>query len=242
MASEWVAAGERAWQSREPYWGIWGIPEKELCMLPDDMTGLKAIELGCGTGYVSAWMQRRGARVTAIDNSSRQLATASRLAVEHRQAIELIHGDAEQVPCPDGHFDFALSEYGAAIWCDPHRWIPEAHRLLKPGGRLVFLGNSPLAMICMPENGDICDTRLHRSYFDLGRMDWQEVEIDPGGIEFNLSFSAWLRLFRETGFDVLDYLEIRAPATAPDETRFCMPRSWAREWPSEQVWKLVKRN
>jgi len=34
-----------------------------------------------------------------------------------------------------------ISEYGASIWCDPYRWIPEASRLLRPGGDLVFLVN-----------------------------------------------------------------------------------------------------
>lgn len=34
-----------------------------------------------------------------------------------------------------------ISEYGAAIWSDPHRWIPEAARVLRPGGQLAFLGN-----------------------------------------------------------------------------------------------------
>ena len=66
--------------------------------MPADMTGLTAIELGCGTGYVSAWMTRRGATVTAIDNSERQLETARRLAAEHGLQITWLHGNAEQVP------------------------------------------------------------------------------------------------------------------------------------------------
>jgi len=79
MAHDWVAMGERAWAREEPAWGEWGVPESELEMLPDDMSGMRAIELGCGTAYVSAWMTRRGARVVAIDNSAAQLATARRL-------------------------------------------------------------------------------------------------------------------------------------------------------------------
>jgi len=67
-AHEWVSAGERSWAITYPVWGIWGVPESELGMLPEDMSGLDAVELGCGTGYVSSWMARRGARVTGIDN------------------------------------------------------------------------------------------------------------------------------------------------------------------------------
>ena len=74
MAHEWVASGERAWASDDPSWGIWSVPESELEMLPAHMTGLDAIEMGCGTAYVSGWMARRGATVTGIDNSAAQLA------------------------------------------------------------------------------------------------------------------------------------------------------------------------
>jgi ubiquinone/menaquinone biosynthesis C-methylase UbiE len=114
------------------------------------MTGMDAIELGCGTGYVSAWMARRGARVTGIDVSAEQLATARRLMDEHGLDITFLEGNAEATGLPDAAFDFAISEYGAAIWCDPDLWLPEAHRLLRPGGTLVFLGNHPMAIITTP--------------------------------------------------------------------------------------------
>ena len=58
------------------------------------------------------------------------------------------------MPLPDASFDFAISEYGASIWCDPYEWIPEAARLLRPGGRLVFLVNAPLIMLCGPDDED----------------------------------------------------------------------------------------
>ena len=236
MADQWVAAGERGWQTDAASWGAWGIPESELGLLPGDMSGMLAVELGCGTAYVASWLARRGARIVGIDNSEKQLATAERLAREHDVPLTLHHGNAETVPYPDAHFDFAISEYGAAIWCDPKVWIPEAHRILKPGGELVFLGNSPLSMLCTPPDGGDNDARLYRSYFDLGRFDWTTAEVDPGGIEFNLPISGWLRLFRETGFEVLDYLELQVPKGSSD--KYGTPGSWAESWPAEHVWKL----
>ncbi len=242
MAPQWVVSGERNWAHDEPTWGIWGVPNSELPLLESDLSGKRAIELGCGTGYVSAWMCRRGASVYAIDNSEQQLATARRLAALHGlDDIEWAHGNAESVDQPDASFDLAISEYGAAIWCDPHVWIPEAHRLLRPGGRLTWLGNHPLGMVCSSPAGDApAGLRLERDYFGLGRLDWTEAVDDPGGIEFNMEISSWLRLFRTTGFDVVDYVEIQAPPSATG-TQFWVEADWARRFPAEQAWILVKR-
>ena len=237
VADQWVEMGERAW-TEEPAWGIWGVPEADCPMLLDDMSGMRAIELGCGTGYVSSWMIRRGATAVGIDNSANQLATARRLADEHGVELELIHGNAETVPKPDASFDYAISEYGAAIWADPHRWIPEAWRLLKPGGQLTFLGNHPFCMTTQPRDEDVPATlNLIEPYFDMHRIEWTI----PGeeSVEFNLPISEWMQLFRDVGFEVLDFREPR-PSSPGAEMRFFVTGDWARRFPSEQAWRLRK--
>ena len=67
MATEYVASGETNWATEHPKWGIWGIPEAEVGLLPERLDGKDAIELGCGTGYVSAWLARRGKRMAKPD-------------------------------------------------------------------------------------------------------------------------------------------------------------------------------
>src|SRR5947208_16339401 len=213
-APQYVASGEEGWAAVEPRWGIWGVPESQLNILPGSLAGKDAIELGCGTAYVSAWLARRGARVVGIDNSEAQLATARRLQEQHGLHFPLLHGSAEAVPYPDQSFDFAISEYGACLWADPMKWIAEAARLLRPGGRLHFLTNAFLLMLCADEDETKPATdRLLRPAFDVYRMEW------PGesGIEFHLSHADWLRLLRDAGFEIEHRIEIRPPegATTP---------------------------
>ncbi len=236
-AGEYAHHGEESWRRDVPRWGVWGVPEPQLRVLPDDLAGKDAIELGCGTAYVSAWLARRGARVVGIDNSEAQLATARRLQAEHGLAFPLLHGNAESVPYPDASFDFAISEYGASLWADPQRWVPEVARLLRPGGQLVFLVNSFLLTLCVPaEDAAAATDRLLRAAFGMYRVQWPG---DPG-VEFHLSHGDWIRLLRGSGFDVEDLVEVRPPADA--ETRYpFVTLEWARRWPCEEVWKARRR-
>lgn len=236
-ARKYEAQGESAWAETTPTWGIFGVPESQVGMFPDDVAGKDVIELGCGTAYISAWLTRRGARVVGIDNSEAQLATARRLQRQHGLDFPLLHGNAEEVPYADGSFDMAISEYGACLWADPYRWVPEAARLLRPGGRLVFLVNSFLMILCAPEQDGVAATeRMLRPSFGLHRIEW------PGdvGVEFHLSHGNWLRLLRGAGFEVEDLVELRP---APDaSTRYpFVTLEWARQWPCEEVWKARKR-
>lgn len=238
-AVNWVAAGERLWSLEVPEWGNWGVPDSTVSLLPAEMAGLSAVELGCGTAYVAGWMARRGARVTAIDLSTEQLATARRLAGQHGAEITFVEGNAEETGLAEGGFDFAVSEYGAAIWCRPELWLREAWRLLRPGGRLAFLGNHPLSLICSPLDGSPCDTTLHRPYRGMWGADWTKVAYEPSGVCFNLTIGDWVALFREIGFGIENYQEVYAPDWA-DHTRAAIPAAWAKDYPVEQVWHLVK--
>jgi SAM-dependent methyltransferase len=237
LAKQYAERAGEHWAQEAPTWGIWGVPEAQVGMLAGDLAGKDAIELGCGTAYISAWMTRRGARVVGIDNSEAQLATARRLQSAHGLDITLLHGNAETVPYPDGSFDFAISEYGASIWADPYRWMPEAGRLLRPGGQLVFLVNSFLLVLCMPPEDNVAATdRMLRPAFDLCRIDWP----DDQGINFYLSHGDWIRLLRRSGFELEELVELRAPEGATSRYPF-VTLDWARRWPSEEVWKVRRR-
>jgi len=232
-APDYVPNGERSWRLApgDEKWGVWDLPEREVRLLPDDVAGLDAIELGCGTAYVSAWLARRGARPVGVDNSEQQLVTARRLQAEHGLTFPLVHGNAETVPYPDASFDLAISEYGASIWADPYLWIPEAARLLRPGGRLIFLINATLLMLCMPDEERPATNELLRPLRGLHRLEWS----DDQSVNFALSHGEWIRVLRESGFAIERLAELWPGEDATTTFPYVTPE-WARQWPTEEVW------
>ena len=208
-------------------------------MFPDDLAGTDVIELGCGTAYVSSWLARRGARVVGIDNSEQQLATARRLQREHGLDFPLVHGNAEAVPLPG--YELRFRYFG--IWClslgraDPQRWVPEASRLLRPGGRLHFLVNAFLLTLCVPAEEDrAAADRLLRPAFGIYRIEWPTDD----SVEFHLSHGDWIRLLATVRIEIEDLVEIRPRPDAKTTYPF-VTLEWARQWPSEEVWKVHKR-
>jgi SAM-dependent methyltransferase len=236
-AADYAGAGLRSWAAADPTWGIWAIPEAQAGVLPAGLDGLDTIELGCGTGYVSSWLARRGARPVGLDNSAAQLATARQLQQRFGRRFPLIQASAEHTPLSDGAFDLAISEYGASIWCDPYAWIPEAARLLRPGGQLIFLVNSVLLMLTIPDEDDLPATeRLQRPFFGMHRFEWPGDE----SVEFHLGHGDLIRLLRRCGFEIEDLIELR-PEPGAISSHPLATIEWARQWPSEEVWKARKR-
>ena len=237
-APEYAEEAPAAWAAEEITWGVWHVAEDEVRVLPESVEGLDVVELGCGTGYVSAWLARRGARPVGVDVTPAQLDTAR--AMQERFGLEfpLVEASAEDVPLQDASFDLAVSEYGASIWADPYAWVPEAARLLRPGGELVFLVNGTLAILTAPDEEKPSGRELLRPYFGMHRFEWA----DSASVEFHLGHGDWIRLLRGAGFEVVDLVELRAPESGPEHRYPALPeRWWARQWPSEEIWRARKR-
>jgi SAM-dependent methyltransferase len=233
-AKEYAERAPRHWAQTEITWGMWNIPESRLGIL-GDVAGLDAVELGCGTAYFSAWLARRGAKPVGLDPTPAQLDTARAMQLRFNLRFPLVRASAEEVPLGDQRFDLAVSEYGASIWCDPHRWIPEASRLLRPGGRLVFLSNSVIMMLTTDELGYV-GTELRRDYFGMRRIDWP----DDHSVNFYLGYGDWIRLLRGNGFTLEGLIELQAPPGAPSPLQY-VPQDWADRWPTEEVWIARKQ-
>ena len=225
-----------AWLADEITWGIFGVPEREVGVL-GEVAGLDVVELGCGTAYFSAWLARRGARPVGIDVTPAQLDTARRVMAETGIEFTLLEASAEDVPLPDASFDLSVSEYGASIWCDPARWLPEAARLLRPDGRLVFLRNSPLAMLCVPDEPGPATEQLLRPQKGMYRLSWPFED----SVEFHTGHGELIDLLHAAGFEVERLVELYAPENARmHEFYDTATPEWAGMWPAEDLWAVRK--
>jgi SAM-dependent methyltransferase len=225
------AAADAQWARSEVVWGLFAVPERVLGVL-GDVRDRDVLELASGTAYFSAWLARAGARPVAVDLSGEQLLTARTLQRGPGPVFPLVQADAERVPLADASFDLVVSEHGVAAWCDPERWLPEAARLLRPGGRLVFLTNSLLSALCVPPEEGVAEERLVRGQREAYRVHWS-----GGGVEFHPSHGDWVRLLRRSGFVVEALHEIYAPEESGDHPFYeIVSADWASRWPAEELW------
>jgi SAM-dependent methyltransferase len=226
------ARASAAWARPEITWGIFGLREVDIGSPLGDVRGKEVVELGCGTAYFSAILAKGGARPVGVDPTPAQLDTARRMQRETGITFPLVEAPGERVPLPDASFDLAVSEYGASLWADPKLWVPEARRLLRPGGRLVFLTNSVIAILCSPDTGDVVD-RLMRPQAGMYRYEW------PGeiGVEFHLPHGEWIDLLHANDFEVERLIELyaREDSVRHDFYGYVEPE-WARKWPAEEIW------
>jgi SAM-dependent methyltransferase len=217
-------------------WGTWQIPEDEVRAL-GNVQGLDALELGCGAAQFGIGVAKRGAAVVGLDFSANQLAAAPANMDAAGVHFPLVRADAEAPPFADASFDVVFCDHGAMNFTDPMRTVPEVARLLRPGGRFVFSGTTPFIWLTWPMVDGPPGRTLERSYFESRRMQWDES--DPS-FEYQLPYGEWIRLFRANGFEIEDLIELRPPEGAETAFTHYATREWARDFPSEQIWKVRK--
>ncbi len=214
-------------------WGMWRIPESELNVL-GDVAGKDILEFGCGAARWSIALAQRGARPVGLDISPQQLSHARRLMAEAGVAFPLIEASAEAIPLSDASFDIIFCDWGAMTFTNPYHSVPEAARLLRPGGLFAFCGATPIQFICSDVKTDRVERRLINDYFGLTYLDWGD------SVDFQIPYGEWIRLFRRNGLIIEDLIETRPASGATSTYRSAEENEWARHWPMESIWKLRK--
>ncbi|MBO0773162.1 MAG: class I SAM-dependent methyltransferase [Actinobacteria bacterium] len=96
----------------------------------------RVADVGAGTGKLTRLLRARGLDVTAVEPSPGMREQLARQVPD----VPVLPGTAEQIPLPDGSVDAVLLAQ-AWHWAEPARALPEAARVLVPGGWLGLLWN-----------------------------------------------------------------------------------------------------
>ncbi|MBI1806216.1 MAG: class I SAM-dependent methyltransferase [Ignavibacteria bacterium] len=107
-------------------------------------TNAHILEVGCGAGYTTVELARRGHRIEAIDTVPDMLELTQNLALEHRisDRVKTSIGDTYNLHFPDDSFDFAVA-MGVLPWLQsPLKAIREMHRVLKPSGFIIITADN----------------------------------------------------------------------------------------------------
>jgi len=225
--SDEYQAAHGAYLTQHPLaWGGFRAPESELQVL-GDVGGRDVLELGCGAAQWSVALAALGARPVGLDVSRAQLRHARAASA----TLPLLAADAERLPFSDAAFDVVFCDHGALSFCDPARTVPEVSRVIRAGGLLAFCVSTPLLYLTWNADKSRQSRRLHRTYDDLGLIDF-----DEGTFDWVLPPGEWIRILRAHGFEIEDLIELRPPPKTKTTYDFA-PLEWATRWPAEWIWK-----
>jgi len=127
------------------------IERPALAALMGDITGARALDLGCGSGTHSTWLAERGAQVVGVDLSSTMLALARERAHERGIQLELCLADISRaLPFANATFDLALTATALHYVADLATTMREIARILKPGASLIASVLHPMSTARFP--------------------------------------------------------------------------------------------
>ena len=110
-------------------------------------SGLRALDVACGTGNLAIPLARAGAVVTGVDIAPNLLVQARERASAESLLVHFDEGDAEELPYPDASFDLVVSMFGAMFAPRPELVASELARVLKPGGLLAMANWNPRQLL-----------------------------------------------------------------------------------------------
>lgn len=207
-----------------------------------EVNGRTVLDAGCGTGYLSRQLCRKGAIVTGIDLSSEMLA----IAKQKSEGLSIdFHEDScsELKTLPDEHFDLLVANYVLMDLPDLEGAVLAFHRVLKPGGIAGVVFSHPCFDQGLAKANDDRTVTYHwkESYFGRQkREDSPWKHFTSSFIWFHRPLSDYWKAFKLAGFDVIDFEEPRLNSDRADLAKNEQELFKYQNLPYSVAFKLLK--
>ncbi|MBZ6085511.1 class I SAM-dependent methyltransferase [Streptomyces olivaceus] len=154
------------------------------------LKGSRVADIGAGTGLATARLHERGARVVAVE-------PGAGMAAEFRRTlpgVPVVRGNGNALPLADHTADL-LTYAQSWHWTDPARAVPEALRVLRPGGALALWWNTAaLDVAWIAESARRVDRHFADQNLSAGQRDFDARTADPtGSLDFTHRVVRWSR-------------------------------------------------
>jgi 2-polyprenyl-3-methyl-5-hydroxy-6-metoxy-1,4-benzoquinol methylase len=180
--------------------------------------GLSVIDAGCGNGYFSRLLAKKGAHVTGVDISSEFIKMARQREKESPLGIKYHLGSICNLGmCHDETFDIAVSNLALMDLPELDKAIEELQRVLKRDGKLVFsimhpcFASPPVhGWVRMPFDSDRKEDRIYLKvdrYFDKTMEIWRLAKNQPPLYSFHRTLSEYMKTLLGHGFEIIDFEE-----------------------------------
>jgi SAM-dependent methyltransferase len=120
---------------------------EQLCDTADLQAGWRVLDVATGSGNAAIAAARLGCEAVGVDYVPALLERGRRRAAAEGLTVELVEGDAEALPFPDGSFDAVTSVFGAMFAPDHAQAAAELLRVCRPGGTIALASWSPEGFI-----------------------------------------------------------------------------------------------
>jgi 2-polyprenyl-6-hydroxyphenyl methylase/3-demethylubiquinone-9 3-methyltransferase len=139
---------------------------------PHALTGLTALDIGCGAGILAEPLARMGAAVTGIDPSGEVIAAAQAHAGESDLAIAYRAATAEEIAAEGARFDLVTALEVVEHVTDVSEFVATAASLVKPGGLIVFstINRTPKAFFLAIVGAEFVLGWLPRGTHEYGKL------------------------------------------------------------------------
>jgi SAM-dependent methyltransferase len=208
-----------------PKYGPLTATEDELNLIPD-LSGKRALELGCGSGHTVAylWENKRARELWGLDFSEEQIRSTKELLDRKEIPAKLFLSSMDENPgIPENYFDLIVSIYSLGWTPDLSHTLALVNSYLKPGGIFIFSWEHPVYRSLRYEP-DISKYVFETSYLDEGptlHPSWKEVEI----VINHRKLSTYLNAIMQSGLILEQIIESEPNIALAREQDFA-PENW----------------